>query len=57
MRKHLSGLHLDPVADKALAEGWQGQRLMRVARLYTRFDEPMPVDLQMHLNEHSPEIN
>lgn len=37
------------LAETALHEGWEGQRLVRLVRLFLRFHQPMPVDLRLHV--------
>ncbi len=56
MRTHNEGrvnpLHSGPnftrLADTALAHNWTGRRLLRVVRIFQRFDEPMPTDLYVY---------
>ena len=41
--------NFERLAETALHEGWEGQRLVRLVRLFLRLEQPMPVDLRLHV--------
>lgn len=47
--------NFERLTETALHEGWEGQRLVRLVRLFLRFEQPMPVDLRLHVAEVFPQ--